>query len=382
MVAHGAPWSPLAVARRARRRGERDVDDDASRRRRTDMEDERPLIDVLTELRGKHADATLLWRFAHDRCDELTRACATLERTNEDVTTALNEEKRRGVERERKFAMSSEELRKKFNALERRVMETESRARRRLEEATTATREREAMKRALNEANREIGRLQVENVGGRSDALVAVREEHEKERRRLMESASAAREELAEAKGRVVSLEAHAREAKRVIGEALNEEFPESVDVAEAARRAVSSLSAEARRGATASSAEKRSQRSGDAGTDGTQRLHVTSSMRKSERRRSTYDVEDDALDAETEAALKEALETARRWKSVAEREQQERGRVEEDLERMRVKFKACKSSLKEMENAKLESDAYEAEMEQIIESLRESINRLATESL
>jgi|UniRef100_A0A7S0KI65 hypothetical protein len=340
-------------------RGDAREDDDAG----VGVDDE--ATDV-TALRSLLADVELTNLTHAKRIEGLTNENARLRR---ELIEASECAERAGEERERRevrWRRASEALGEKFSALERRVMDTELLARRRAEEAKMVKSEYDSVKRALDAANREIGKLQVETVGGRSAALESAQLDYEREKRRLAENVGLIREELDDAKRRVSVLEAHAREAKRVLGEALDEDFPERVDVSVAARRAANALNSFASSSALHKKPNSGALKNNDA--DGVQRQR---------RRASNYDEEDYALDAETEAALEEALTAARRWKSIAEREQNARNQTEEDLERMRVKLEECTTALNEMKVEKLESDKYEVEIESIVETLRDRINSL-----
>ena len=343
--------------------------------RKDDDDDDDDDCDDVVMLRSWLADAELE-ALARARASEtLKEENAQLRRELIEASEAMEGMTTARARREARFETQSAALREKFAALERRVVDTELIARRKAEEMGLMKSEYDAVKRALDSANREIGKLQVETVGGRSAALDSAQLDYEREKRRLVENVGLIRGELDDAKRRVSSLEAHAREAKRVLGEALDEDFPERVDVSVAARRAASALNALASSAANTGSRQGLSKHA--AGGDDDDDLGRRQRRRASKAQASTYDAEDYALDAETEAALEEALAAARRWKSVAERAENGRNQAEQDLERMRVRLEECTTALKEMKVAKLESDKYEAEMESIVETLRERINGL-----
>jgi len=82
-------------------------------------------------------------------------------------------------------------------------------------------------------------------------------------------------------------------------------------------------------------------------------------------------------LDAETEAALEEALATARRWKSEAERERAARRDAEAELAEAREELNTSRRALTSLRAAKEESDKYEADMADVVESLERRIKQL-----
>lgn len=98
----------------------------------------------------------------------------------------------------------------------------------------------------------------------------------------------------------------------------------------------------------------------------------------RARRRRDEQWVEDDReLDAETEAALEEALATVRKWKSEAERERAARQDAEAELAEAREELDKSRRALTSLRAAKEESDKYEADMADIVESLENRIKQL-----
>ena len=118
-----------------------------------------------------------------------------------------------------------------------------------------------------------------------------------------------------------MALEASNSEVKRIVGEALGETFGER-DAATAAARSLAEAfrALRARRASTLG------------GHDGRERT----------RRDDTWVEDDRELDAETEAALEEALETVRKWKSEAEREREARRDAEAELSEAREEVEWC----------------------------------------
>ena len=87
--------------------------------------------------------------------------------------------------------------------------------------------------------------------------------------------------------------------------------------------------------------------------------------------------MEDDReLDAETEAALEEALETVRKWKSEAEREQRTREAQNRTFE-AREELDTSRRTVSSLRAAKEEADQYETDMADIVESLENRIKQL-----
>jgi chromosome segregation ATPase len=300
------------------------------------------------------------------------------------LSAELRNEKRAREGLEKELAMKSEEfvrlsevcesrearysnLRAQFEILETRVRESESVARRATKEDENRRDkykiECKTLKRALEEGNREIGRLQVEAERGRmsSEAAERFREELERERKKAHEAMHEVREEAEKERRRVMSLEATCSEVRRVLGDAMEEEFGESVPLGGLARRAADLLCAANSR----VKAMKRAQKHGVGATNGN--------------RHDSWIDADLALDAETEAALEEALGTARRWKQATEEERRARASAEEELARTSSELMKCQSELSVLRSAKEESELFETEMEKIVERLSERINQLET---
>ena len=153
-----------------------------------------------------------------------------------------------------------------------------------------------------------------------------------------------------------MALEASNSEVKRIVGEALGETFGER-DAATAAARSL----AEAFRALRARRASTRG------GHD----------RRETTRRDDTWVEDDRELDAETEAALEEALETVRKWKSEAERERAARRDAEAALSEAREELDTSRRTVSSLRAAKEEADQYETDMADIVESLENRIKQL-----
>ena len=91
---------------------------------------------------------------------------------------------------------------------------------------------------------------------------------------------------------------------------------------------------------------------------------------RETTRRDDTWVEDDRELDAETEAALEEALETVRKWKSEAERERAARRDAEAALSEAREELDTSRRTVSSLRAAKEEADEYETDMADIVESL------------
>ena len=315
---------------------------------------------------------------------QLRSTLSELEIESYGLSAELRNEKRAREALEKEIAEKSEEfvrlsevcesrearysnLRAQFEILETRVRESESTARRATKEDENKRDkykiECKTLRRALDEGNREIGRLQVEAERGRtsSEAAERFREELERERQKAHEAMQAVREEAEKERRRVLSLEATCSEVRRVLGDAMEEEFGESAPLGGLARRAADLLRAANSR----VKAMKRAQTHGVGATNGS--AH------------DSWMDADSALDAETEAALEEALGTARRWKQAAEQERRSRASAEEELARASSELTQCQSELSALRSAKEESELFETEMEKIVERLSERINQLET---
>jgi hypothetical protein len=158
-----------------------------------------------------------------------------------------------------------------------------------------------------------------------------------------------------------MSLEASSVEVKRILGDVLDEELSERDTVTVSARRAAEAIRDVKARLREAERVQHAQQGKG-AGAD-VPRPSTSSGL--------DDDVE---LIAETEAALEEALSTARRWKSAAERERTSRERAENNLAE-------CRSSLARAFEERSRADSYERELETVIERLGDRIRALEFES-
>ena len=292
---------------------------------------------------------------AHEeRARELERALARAEDALEEATSEMET-------KERTRRDGAERLARRYEALARRVEETERAARREREECVMYKTECESLRQALEASTRELGAMQVDAARGKSAASEAKNFKREIDRARREKDAamSAIRAELADARRRATSLEASSTEVKRILGDALGEELGERDAATVAARRV-----ADAMRDTKARlQALERVQHANSADGASTLRNSTSSAM------------EDDvALVAETEAALEEALGTARRWKSAAEKERTSRERIENELD-------DCRSSLARAIEERSRAESYERELEAVVERLGDRIRALESAS-
>ena len=259
--------------------------------------------------------------------------------------------------------------REALEALERRVAEAERAAAGGWEQARGWEVECESMRKLLAESARECGALQVEagKSRGAEEEARRARRAAEAARRERDAVANAMGKELDEATRRMMSLEASTNEAKRALCDAMEEEVGEKETLSVVARRAADAL-----RGARSRvKALERARNDGAKGVrpDGS-RAFVGSS------RGATPMEEERALD-EAEAALADALETARRWKSAAERERAFREAAEDELERINGELHDALTSLSRARAEKHDSDRRAADVRGVVERVAERVRSL-----